>query len=39
MEHGATAERDVRVLFMTNKPFGITYVERSSGENNKKVLA
>jgi quercetin dioxygenase-like cupin family protein len=26
MKHGATAEQDVTVLFMTNKPFGITYV-------------
>jgi quercetin dioxygenase-like cupin family protein len=26
MEHGATAEQDVTVLFVTNKPFGIQYV-------------
>lgn len=26
MEHGATAEEDVTVLFVTNKPFGIQYV-------------
>lgn len=25
MEHGATAERDVTVLFITNKPFDIRY--------------
>ena len=25
MEHGATAERDVTVLFITNKPFEIHY--------------
>jgi len=25
MEHGATAERDVVVLFITNKPFEIHY--------------
>jgi len=28
MEHGATAERDVIVLFITNKPFEIHYVEK-----------
>lgn len=27
MEHGATAEADVVVLFITNKPFEIHYVE------------
>ena len=27
MEHGATAERDVVVLFITNKPFRIDYLE------------
>ncbi len=27
MEHGATAEADVTVLFITNKPFEIHYVE------------
>ena len=27
MEHGATAEKDVTVLFITNKPFDIHYVE------------
>jgi quercetin dioxygenase-like cupin family protein len=26
MEHGATPERDVTVLFITNKPFEIRYV-------------
>jgi hypothetical protein len=25
MEHGATAEQDVTVLFITNKPFDIHY--------------
>jgi hypothetical protein len=25
MEHGATPERDVTVLFITNKPFEIHY--------------
>jgi quercetin dioxygenase-like cupin family protein len=28
MEHGATAERDVVVVFITNKPFRIDYVPR-----------
>jgi quercetin dioxygenase-like cupin family protein len=28
MEHGATAERDVIVLFITNKPFEIHYVDK-----------
>ncbi|MFB3923158.1 MAG: cupin domain-containing protein [Terriglobia bacterium] len=28
MEHGATAERDVVVLFITNKPFRIDYLEK-----------
>lgn len=27
MQHGATAERDVVALFITNKPFNISYVE------------
>ncbi|MDA1316008.1 MAG: cupin domain-containing protein [Acidobacteria bacterium] len=27
MEHGATADKDVTVLFITNKPFDIHYVE------------
>ena len=27
MEHGASAERDVVVLFITNKPFRIDYLE------------
>ncbi|MBL8219091.1 MAG: hypothetical protein JNL62_07670, partial [Bryobacterales bacterium] len=27
MEHGATAEQDVVVLFITNKPFEIHYVK------------
>ena len=27
MEHGATAEKDVTVLFITNKPFDIHYVD------------
>ena len=28
MQHGATAEADVTVLFITNKPFRIDYVQR-----------
>ncbi|MCZ2077139.1 MAG: cupin domain-containing protein [Bryobacteraceae bacterium] len=28
MQHGATAEVDVTVLFVTNKPFRIDYVQR-----------
>jgi hypothetical protein len=28
MEHGATAEQDVTVLFVTNKPFDIHYREK-----------
>jgi hypothetical protein len=28
MEHGATAEQDVTVLFVTNKPFDIHYQEK-----------
>ena len=28
MEHGATEERDVVALFITNKPFDIRYVEK-----------
>lgn len=30
MEHGATAESDVVVLFITNKPFSIHYVQPSA---------
>ncbi|MCC6366762.1 MAG: cupin domain-containing protein [Bryobacterales bacterium] len=30
MEHGATAERDVTVLFITNKPFEIHYLEKKA---------
>jgi len=30
MEHGATAEVDVTVLFITNKPFDIHYVKEDS---------
>jgi quercetin dioxygenase-like cupin family protein len=29
MEHGASAEGDVVVLFITNKPFAIHYVDRT----------
>ena len=29
MEHGATAEQDVTVLFITNKPFEIHYVDEA----------
>lgn len=29
MEHGASAEGDVTVVFITNKPFRIDYLERS----------
>lgn len=29
MEHGAAAERDVVVLFITNKPFRIDYLEET----------
>lgn len=32
MEHGATAERDVIVLFITNKPFEIHYVEKDKAK-------
>jgi len=28
-EHGATAESDVKVLFVTNKAFGIEYLDRA----------
>jgi len=28
MEHGASSEGDVKVLFVTNKPFRIDYVSR-----------
>jgi hypothetical protein len=28
MEHGASAEGDVTVIFITNKPFRIDYVKR-----------
>ena len=31
MEHGATAERAVTVLFITNKSFDIHYVSRETG--------
>lgn len=31
MEHGATAERDVTVLFITNKSFDIHYVASETG--------
>jgi quercetin dioxygenase-like cupin family protein len=30
MEHGATAEGDVTVLFITNKPFRIDYIDAKS---------
>jgi hypothetical protein len=29
MEHGATADGDVTVVFITNKPFRIDYLEPS----------
>ena len=32
MEHGATAERDVIVLFITNKPFEIHYVDKDKAK-------
>ena len=32
MEHGATAERDVVVVFITNKPFRIDYVPRPGAQ-------
>jgi hypothetical protein len=28
MEHGASAEGDCTLLFITNKPFDISYVDR-----------
>ena len=31
MEHGASAEGDVTVLFVTNKAFRIDYVDKASG--------
>ena len=31
MEHGASTEGDVTVLFVTNKAFRIDYVEEKSG--------
>ena len=32
MEHGATVERDVIVLFITNKPFEIHYVDKDKAK-------
>ena len=32
MEHGASAEGDVTVVFITNKPFRIDYVEAPGGK-------
>jgi quercetin dioxygenase-like cupin family protein len=35
MEHGATDERDVIVLFITNKPFEIHYVDKGKPEESR----
>jgi quercetin dioxygenase-like cupin family protein len=38
MEHGATAEGDVTVLFITNKPFDIQYLDPPSSPTRSDIM-